>query len=136
MFSSDLSSISFDQANAGIAQLAIQELFVNLLQKKQKKIHYTFNDDDIDFEESEILSDDSDETDFDDMELKDTISVSILQIYNETFTDLLVPKSEAKPLKMKMDSKKKHFVKGLSHVEVTSATQVFTMMAKAHLNRA
>ena len=51
---------------------------------------YNFKDDEIDFEESEILSDDSDETDFDDMELKDTVTVSILQIYNERISDLLV----------------------------------------------
>ena len=97
---------------------------------------YNFNDDDIDFEESEILSSDSDETDFNDMELKDSLNVSVLEIYNETISDLLVHKSEAKSLKIKMDSKKKHFVKGLKHVEVTSATQVFGLILKAQSNRA
>ncbi|EMR09100.1 hypothetical protein PNEG_02444 [Pneumocystis murina B123] len=63
------------------------------------------------------------------------ITMSYLEIYNESIRDLLVPSSIAKPLSLREDSDKKIAVPGLTSYRPQSVNEVMEIILKGNANR-
>ncbi|QSL64275.1 hypothetical protein MERGE_000431 [Pneumocystis wakefieldiae] len=63
------------------------------------------------------------------------ISMSYLEIYNESIRDLLVPSSIAKPLSLREDSDKKIAVPGLTSYRPQSVDEVMEIILRGNANR-
>ncbi|KTW26769.1 hypothetical protein T552_02770 [Pneumocystis carinii B80] len=63
------------------------------------------------------------------------ISMSYLEIYNESIRDLLVPSSAAKPLSLREDSDKKIAVSGLTSYRPQTVDEVMEIILRGNANR-
>ena len=68
--------------------------------------------------------------------LKITVSVNLLEVYNEEIHDLLIPKKEQKSLEIRRNATEGVFIENLTEVPVSSAEEVVEVLTQGNGNRA
>lgn len=122
-----------DEVQAGLAPRCVNDIFASLHGEQEEEIKQADLVDPSQAEADDGNVSDSD-TQVGDIEQTSQVFLSILQIYNEVVTDLLVDKQD--PLKIKMDSQKNFFADGLSQHQVSEPAEVHALIKKAYKNRA
>ena len=68
--------------------------------------------------------------------LKISVSVNLLEVYNEEIHDLLIPKKEQKSLEIRRNATEGIFIENLTEVPVSSAEEVVEVLTRGNGNRA